>query len=194
MLFVSLILFLLPLAYSPGPGNMFFAAVGAQSGLRASWPASSGYHLATFVVTVLIGMGFEAVAQLSPDAFRLLGIAGAVYMLWLAGKFLMAGVLRAQPALAVPSFRNGAVLLVLNPKAYVIIALMFSQFLPDGAGLARVLVVTTIFTLNNLVAFTVWTMLGQVLSRLFQTERQARLLNGMFAAALALTAAHGLVT
>jgi len=194
MLSGSLILFLLPLAYSPGPGNMFFAAVGAQSGLRASWPASAGYHLATFVVTALTGMGFEAVARLSPEAFRLLGIAGAVYMLCLAGKFLIAGVFQTEAARVVPSFRNGAALLVLNPKAYVIIALMFSQFLPDGAGLSWVLVVTTIFTLNNLVAFTVWTMLGQVLSRLFRTGGQARLVNGMFAAALALTAVRGLAT
>ena len=194
MLYVSLIVFLLPLAYSPGPGNMFFAAVGAQSGLGASWPASAGYHLATFVVTALTGMGFEVVARLSPEVFRLLGIAGAIYMLWLAVTFLMAGVLQAQTARVVPSFRNGAMLLVLNPKAYVIITLMFSQFLPEGAARASVLVVSTIFTLNNFVAFTVWTMLGQVLSQVFRAERQARLLNGVFAAALALTAVHGLAT
>ena len=186
MLFVSLIVFLLPLAYSPGPGNMFFAAVGAQSGLGASWPASAGYHLATFVVTALTGMGFEVVARLSPEVFRLLGIAGAIYMLWLAVTFLMAGVLQAQTARVVPSFRNGAMLLVLNPKAYVIITLMFSQFLPDGAGRASVLVVSTIFTLNNFVAFTVWTMLGQMLSRYFRSQRQARLLHGIFAGTLAL--------
>ncbi len=63
MLHVSLIVFLLPLAYSPGPGNMFFAAVGAQSGFGGSLPASAGYHLATFVVTALTGMGFEAAAR-----------------------------------------------------------------------------------------------------------------------------------
>lgn len=194
MLYVSLIVFLLSLAYSPGPGNMFFAAVGAQSGLGGSWPASAGYHLATFVVTALTGMGFETVARLSPEAFRLLGTGGAIYMLWLAGKSLMAGALQAGTKRVVPSFRNGVVLLVLNPKAHVIITLMFSQFLPEGAGLPWVLVVTTIFTLNNFVAFTVWTKLGQVLSQVFRAERQARLLNGVFAAALALTAVHGLAT
>jgi len=42
---LALVLFLFPLAYSPGPGNMFFAAIGGRFGLRASVPATIGYHV-----------------------------------------------------------------------------------------------------------------------------------------------------
>ena len=45
-----LVLFLLPLAFSPGPGNMFFAANGARFGFAATIPSNTGYHVATWIV------------------------------------------------------------------------------------------------------------------------------------------------
>ena len=50
---LALLIFLFPLAYSPGPGNTLFAANGAVFGFRATLPASAGYHLATWAVTGL---------------------------------------------------------------------------------------------------------------------------------------------
>jgi threonine/homoserine/homoserine lactone efflux protein len=179
---IALIVFLFPLAYSPGPGNMFFAAIGARFGLRASIPASLGYHLATWVVTFAIGYGFIQVLAAYPAIFTAMTWAGAAYMLWLAWLFLRAGITKGAGQAHPAQFLDGAVLLVLNPKAYVIIALMFTQFLsPDAPDfLTLLLVITTVFTLNNLVAFTLWTLLGDALGRLFRSERQARTLNAGF--------------
>ena len=69
----------------------------------------------------------------------------------------------------------------------MIIALMFSQFLDaqNGDYLAQLLVITSVFTLNNFVAFLVWTMLGDGLARVFRTERDARILNLVFGGLLA---------
>ena len=126
---IALILFLLPLAYSPGPGNLFFAANGARFGLWATLPASLGYHVATWLVTAAIGFGALRALDAAPAMFDLLKLAGALYVLWIAVRLMRAGrhdtSEEAQPAL----FRDGAMLLLLNPKAYVIIALMFTQFL-----------------------------------------------------------------
>ena len=81
---------------------------------------------------------------------------------------------------------DGAVLLLLNPKAYLIIALMFRQFLTPGQEGAALLVlwIATIFTLNNLVAFIGWTVLGDAPGRLFRTPAQARRLNAGFGLSL----------
>ncbi|MGR3546870.1 MAG: LysE family transporter, partial [Roseovarius sp.] len=88
----------------------------------------------------------------------------------------------ARPA----SFRDGAVLLLLNPKAYVIIALMFTQFLSVSDTNQTLLVpgITTLFTLNNFVAFTLWTMMGARLGRLFARAGSARALNTAFGVVL----------
>lgn len=188
---LALVLFLFPLAYSPGPGNMFFAAIGGRFGLRASVPATIGYHLATFVVTAAIGFGFAGVARMSTEVFDLMRYLGSAYIFWLALKFLRAGATDDDKVARRATVMDGAVLLLLNPKAYLIIALMFTQFLPvdatSDAGL--VLWITSVFTLNNFVAFTVWTIAGDMLMRRFRSERSARPLNiasGVMLAAVAL--------
>jgi len=180
----ALLAFLFPLAFSPGPGNMFFAASGARFGLRATLGATTGYHIVTFGVTFLIGLGFSSALAAAPQAFDAIRIAGSLYVLWLAWKLGTAGRAGHQEAKAA-SFWDGAVLLILNPKAYVIIALMFSQFLVATSSVLQVAVISVIFTLNNLVAFTLWTTLGDWLGRTFRSEERARYLNATFGVILA---------
>lgn len=187
----ALILFLFPLAYSPGPGNMFFAAIGGRFGVRASVPASVGYHLATFVVTVAVGVSFAAVARVSSEVFEIMRYLGSAYVFWLATTFLRAGATADDRTARRATMVDGAVLLLLNPKAYLIIALMFTQFLPvdTTSRIGFVVWITTVFTLNNLVAFTVWTIAGDMLTRRFRNEKSARALNivsGLMLAAVAL--------
>lgn len=194
---VALVIFLFPLAYSPGPGNMFFAANGARFGLAATLPASAGYHVATWAVTAAIGLGFIAALDQFPGVFAALKIAGSLYVLWIAWGMIRAGALTAGKEAVPASFMDGVVLMVLNPKAYVIIALMFTQFL-DGASaegwLTSVLLITTIFTINNLIAFTVWTVVGDRIAGYFRTDESARRLNVVFGGILAAVAIWMLVS
>lgn len=180
----ALLLFLLPLAYSPGPGNMIFAANGARFGLRATLPASGGYHVATWGVTVMIGLGMGSTLTACPTLARAMQLAGAAYVLWLAVGMARAGRSTAQGQARALGFGGGALLLVLNPKAYVIITLMFTQFLHTGAW-AEVAVIATVFTLNNLAAFTLWTVAGDALAHWFRNPAQAQMLNGAMAIMLA---------
>ncbi|MEZ5986725.1 MAG: LysE family translocator [Hyphomonas sp.] len=131
-LMLALLVFLFPLAYSPGPGNMFFAANGARFGVRATLPASAGYHLATWIVTAAIGFGFAATLERFPQLFVAIKWAGSAYVLYLAWKLFRAGAIENMGEARPAGFMDGVVLLVLNPKAYVIIALMFTQFLSSG--------------------------------------------------------------
>jgi threonine/homoserine/homoserine lactone efflux protein len=136
-------------------------------------------------VTLALGLGFAAASEIAPGVHAALRWTGAAYVLWLSWTFLRAGA-TGSPADARPGgFGTGAILLLLNPKAYVIIALMFSQFLGAGQGAAVVLWITTVFTLNNLLAFTLWTMMGDRIAARFRDERSARRLNSFFGLLLA---------
>ena len=187
---IALLLFLLPLAYSPGPGNIFFAAIGARFGLRACIPAIGGYHVATFVVTLSIGLGISQLANLSPFFFDVLRHAGAAYVFWLAWRFLRADAATGHTEMRRATALDGAILLLLNPKAYLIIALMFTQFLPVYGSINPVQVVwlTTVFTLNNLIAFTLWTLTGDLMLRRLHRAETAQRTNLFLAAILATVA------
>lgn len=187
----TLLAFLFPLAYSPGPGNMFFAATAARFGFAATLRANAGYHLATWAVTAAIGAGFAAAAHLAPPLLAALKTGGSLYVLWLAWKLFRAGTAGDGQQARAAGFRDGVILLIQNPKAYMIIALMFTQFpAPSEQGRwGPVLLLSTVFTLNNLCAFTVWAWIGDRSAAAFRRPENTRLLNricGIILASVAL--------
>lgn len=189
-LVIKLAFFLFPLAYSPGPGNLFFAANGARFGFKATLGLSAGYHLATLGVTLAIGLGFGWVTQQVPQFMLVVKYAGSLYVAWLAWRLLRAGTIKQHTQAKPANFMDGVALLLLNPKAYVIIVLLFSQFTPS-AGEATFLyvgVISLIFTLNNLLAFSVWTLAGNWLGTLFRRDASAARLNLFFGVMLGVVA------
>jgi threonine/homoserine/homoserine lactone efflux protein len=166
---LALILFLAPLAYSPGPGNAFFAVNGALHGAGKTIPALAGYHIATFFVTAAIGAGLSLTVLQEPRIAWTFTILSALYMLWLAAQCFMTFI-RAKTGQTLataelpPTFGAGVMLLLLNPKAYAIILLMFGAFVNASSTSFSVFMITAIFTLNNFVAFTVWAIAGQALA------------------------------
>jgi len=187
---IKLVLFLFPLAYSPGPGNLFFAATGARFGFAQTSQALTGYHVATWLVTLAIGFGFGWVATEFPSFLTVIKYAGSAYVLYLAFGLIRAGAIEGDAEAKRATIMDGVLLLVLNPKAYVIIALMFTQFTEKSSDtqVGLILLITTVFTLNNLVAFSLWAYVGDRLASAFRNDLQARRLNVFFGCMLACVA------
>ena len=53
---VAVCIFLIPFAYSPGPGVMFFAVNTARLGFKKILPAIMGYHLGIITFTFCYGI------------------------------------------------------------------------------------------------------------------------------------------
>lgn len=181
---VALLIFLFPLAFSPGPGNMFFAASGAKFGFKKTLSANFGYHLATIIVTLLIGLGFGFFFLFIEDYYEYIKIIGSIYVIFLSYKFLKAGAYKSTTRDIGTTFTDGVILLIFNPKAYVIISLMFTIFLNNNQNLLKVILISIIFTLNNCLSFTLWTIFGDLLGTKFRNETYAKKLNYVFAISL----------
>lgn len=189
----ALIIFLAPLAYSPGPGNQFFAALAAQSGLPGTVPALAGYHLATWLVTFAIGTGAGAVLLARPPVLSAMAVLGGGYMIWLGVKGWRAAGSSLNPnkssnADGTAGFLAGALLLILNGKAYIIIALMFAAFSAEHS-LSTVAWITTIFTVNNLIAFVAWAAFGAAVARWARAVGAATTVDRVFALAIVVVGA-----
>jgi len=162
----------------PRPRQSVFAALGASAGWRAAVPAFVGYHLATLIAALAVGAGLLLLT--GPTISRAMTVAGTGYMLWLAWRLWTASAVNRQTAPLRATFTDGAALFALNPKAWAIMAALFALY-PD-ADWPTTLHVTGIFTLNNLVAFAIWTLAGQTL---LGQARHAMLMNRAFALCLA---------
>lgn len=187
---IALIVFLFPLAYSPGPGNLSFAAASASNGMKATINANIGYHIAAVFLTMLIGFGFGWLLPQGSVVLKYIGYAGSLYVVYLGLKFLRAGFSKIELKSVTLSFVDGVILMFLNPKAYLIIFLIFSQFkaLPEQNNWLFIVVLSVVFTLNNVVAFVVWAYAGMSITKLLQSEKAQKRLNVIFGILLILVA------
>jgi len=189
---LPLVLFLIPLAFSPGPGNLFFAALAARFGAAATFPALIGYHVATMLVTLFVGWGFSFGTNANSGFTKLLAAFGALYVLFLAWKIATSKISSTPKVGQVASFVDGFLLLVFNPKAYVIIALLFTQFPPSGLipanPLFASLVIASAFTFHNLIAFIVWIYASDKIGSGFRSEANMKRMNWIFGGLLGIVA------
>ena len=174
---LALLVFLFPLAFSPGPGNMFFAANGAKFGFVDTLSANFGYHLATILITFFIGLGFSLFYSFIKNQYQYIQILGSLYVIYLAYKFYKAGTYNENAKNLNCTFMDGVVLLLFNPKAYVIISLMFTMFLDNSQNIFKIILISLIFTVNNCVSFTLWTLFGDLIGAKFRNKKYSKILN-----------------
>ncbi|NRA89337.1 MAG: LysE family translocator [Rhizobiales bacterium] len=188
--FFAIISFLFPLAYSPGPGNISFAAAGASGGFMSTLPASFGYHIATFFVAILIGFGLSEIVAKHPQILNLISISGSLYIIYLGCRFIFASFSKLELQAVKISFFDGVMILMLNPKGYLIMALLFSQFTPDDSQnrVEFIILITIVFTLNNFIAFCVWTLGGNLIAKLLHSKQSQKIMNVIFGTMLILVA------
>lgn len=139
---MSFLLFLLAaslIALSPGPG-IFYVAARTLAGGRAEGLASSvGTGIGGLAHVLAGAVGVSALVMASAEAFTLLKIAGALYLVWLGLKTIRRSGDSPQPATvarsgAARAFREGIVVEALNPKTAAFFLAFLPQFVDPAAG------------------------------------------------------------
>ena len=125
-------------ALTPGPGIFYVAARtlagGRGEGLASSLGTAIGglFHIAAGAV------GISALVMASAEAFLLLKIAGALYLVWLGIKTLRESRIdipvSAASVGAARAFREGIVVEALNPKTAAFFLAFLPQFVDPAAG------------------------------------------------------------
>lgn len=181
--FVVLFLaFSIPLVCTPGPGNLILAMSGARWGLRGTIPLIAGIDMAYLVFSVAIGSGLGQLFAAYPASYTVLKYGGGIYLVYLASRIWQ---LRPgsgdRPDLSM-GFWDGVVLTALNPKAHILMILMFSQFMRPDSGLpVQILVLTLSLALVNIPNHFAWGYLGEMISKRAGDARNSRTANRIFA-------------
>ena len=126
-------------AVMPGPAILYTAAQTLARGRRGGFLAALGIHIGGFAHVIAAMAGLSAVFQLVPEAYAVVKIAGALYLIWLG-----IGIIRGkQDADALPQVRDrrarrafleSVVVEVLNPKVAIFYIAFLPQFVDPAAA------------------------------------------------------------
>jgi len=168
---------------SPGPAPLALAAVGASFGVKKGIPFLLGILSGLTVVIIGATLGLSALFSLYPSARTVVQIIGGLYILYVAIKVATAPVVSTEGAhTTTPSFIDGFIFNLLNPKAYAAFLSIFSQFLLPIENQFSAFLFTSV-TCILVAAFvdSIWLMLGGAIKPVFKKPLQARLLRIVFA-------------
>ena len=180
--FVSLIIATALLLGSPGPAPLALAATGAAYGVKKGVPFLYGILFGLSIAIVGATVGLATLFSSFPNLRFICQIIGAMYIAYIAFKIATAPIVSRSTSVTAPSFKDGFILNLLNPKAYAAFLAIFSQFLLPFANSTVGYVVTGITCL--LVATVVdalWLLFGGVLKPVFSNPKQARAIRILFA-------------
>jgi threonine/homoserine/homoserine lactone efflux protein len=125
---------------APGPVMAIIAHNTLRHGMTAGLLTVLGVELGEFCLLAAAVLGVAISAELCPVLFRWLGLAGTVYLAWLAASALRS---RGSPAGGATPSRagmpvvEGLTVAFANPAALVFYAAFFSQFLRPDRPIAQ---------------------------------------------------------
>jgi len=118
-------------AYLPGPAMLYTAAQTLARGRKAGLMASLGIHLGDYAHIVIVATGLTILFHAIPIAYTLLKICGALWLIWLGLKLLLAR--NSNPSSDLQNhqqqraFSESIWVEILNPKT----AIFYLAFLPQ---------------------------------------------------------------
>lgn len=152
------------LTITPGPDMLLVLRNGIHGGAQAAWVTGLGCCLGIAIHALLAVLGLSAILAASAEAFTVVKVAGAAYLVFIGVQAVVGSFRRERSsagAYAVPArgaygassvrvgepfFRQGLLSNLLNPKIALLFLTLLPQFVADGeARVATTALLAAIF-------------------------------------------------
>ena len=169
----------IPFAFSqvatPGPANMAMMATGARFGFRAALPFVAGVILGKQLIIWPIGYGIMEVASQIPILFEILKFLSAVYIIWLAWRVANMRLSSGEPSVDAPGFWSGLLVHPLNPKAWAMILVGFTNFVEsDTTTFFATLYIAASLLIIQIICHPIWTLFGDRIAKFIIGKKYER--------------------
>ena len=169
----------IPFAFSqvatPGPANMAMMATGARFGFSAALPFVAGVILGKQLIIWPIGYGIMEIASQVPFLFEILKFLSALYIIWLAWRVANMRLSSGEPSLDAPGFWSGLLVHPLNPKAWAMILVGFTNFVEsDTATFYATLYIAASLLIIQIICHPIWTLFGDRIAKFIIGKKYER--------------------
>jgi threonine/homoserine/homoserine lactone efflux protein len=167
-----------------GPNNVLSISNGARNGVRCAVLVAFGRLLAFAVMIAIAGLGLGALLLASATLFTALKFGGAAYLVWIGIKLFRSGpTLLARPAEEARDGRAPYNLRQLTKQEFIVAAgnpkaiLVFTAFFPQFVDRSAYAVLGSTFLVLELVAISIYAVIGARLGTLVSSSRGLRWFN-----------------
>ena len=169
----------IPFAFSqvatPGPANMAMLATGARFGFRAALPFVAGVILGKQLIIWPIGYGIMEVASQIPLLFEILKFLSAFYIIWLAWRVANMRLSSGEHSVDAPGFWSGLLVHPLNPKAWAMILVGFTNFVEsDTTTFYATLYIAASLLIIQIICHPIWTLFGDRIAKFIIGKKYER--------------------
>jgi len=173
---ISMFIFALIGAISPGPVNIIATGSGASFGFKKTLPHVMGASIAYTFIVLLAGLGLNQWISLYPQFMVILQYTGAAFLLYMAYKIATAEpnqVNERQTCKQAPLFIEGALAQILNPKAWLVSMSGISLFVSSQIqSLLYLSIFCVISFLVCIIGISTWAAMGHSISGLLSTKKR----------------------
>jgi threonine/homoserine/homoserine lactone efflux protein len=156
-LFVTYLFSVVLLLITPGPVVALVTHTALHQGYRSAFITVAGTNLASLLLMAVAVMLLSGVVSVHPLSLPLVGIAGSLYIGWLAAGMLLEGGTEGAVTPRQGGFGVGFFTAVANPKDILFFAAFFPQFMritPDFS--LSVTLLTLGWVVLDLLILTLW--------------------------------------
>ena len=130
---ISFIFSCLALAISPGPDNIYLAALTSRSGKVAGFSFLAGLIIGSFIHTIFLAFGLNELLIRYDFFFQIIKYTGVSYLLYLSYDTYKSEIFVLYPEKNKDeiqnNFKKGVLMNLLNPKVFLFFMLFFSNFI-----------------------------------------------------------------
>ena len=166
--YLSLFGFMVLMVGTPGPANLLAMLGGSQIGFRSCTGFLLGLAVGKIPLNIFIGFGFGVVLSDNPTLFQTFKYISAGYMIYLAARSWNTKSVQVESVQQAHQFhfKQGVIVHPLNPKAWVMSALAWSNFAPAiGSFPTQLVSVVFGFATCQLILTSFWCWGGSILGR-----------------------------
>jgi threonine/homoserine/homoserine lactone efflux protein len=172
----------------PGPGVLFVIGRALSHGRRTAFATAAGHAVGNYVVAASVAVGLGTLLRRSAEVFTAVKLAGALYLIYLGIQAirhrhsLASAMAQADGATdGWRALRDGVIVGVTNPKAYILFGAILPQFVNRGAGNvpAQMLLLAVISVCLGLASDCTWGLAASVIRTWFaRSPRRYELVGG----------------
>ena len=167
---VSLWLFIIFMVGTPGPATLLIMTMGSHFGMRTAMQFNVGLISGKLCLNLAMAVGVGMFLTTQPVLLNMLKYLSGAFMIYLSLRMLKVQASNFEASRNI-SWREGLIVHPLNPKAWVMTILAWTEFGPNLGGLIQqMVIICSSFAVAQLILHGLWALAGVFLSRALENN------------------------